>query len=109
MPDSERTRTVYGQTGVVTPLWVWVLQRGTGLLLGPLVLAHIALPGGPFMAWLGTLLLLTVLAHAGIGIWRLAGMRGLGEAARAAGYVGMSVLLVVLAVLGAGVVVSLIR
>ena len=30
-------RIVFGRAFRVTPVWIWVMQRASGLLLGPLV------------------------------------------------------------------------
>ncbi|MCC6534401.1 MAG: hypothetical protein IT531_17755 [Burkholderiales bacterium] len=67
-------RTVYGRTLRVTPVWIWGMQRASGLLLGPLVLAHVAIPGLAGNAVLNTLLLLVVLGHGYSGVRRMAAM-----------------------------------
>lgn len=68
-------RTVYGRAGTVTPFWMWVFQRVSGLLLGPLVVVHILVPAAPFVTWVSSLLLAIILGHAFVGLWRLAAMR----------------------------------
>jgi succinate dehydrogenase hydrophobic anchor subunit len=69
------SRVVYGRAALVTPVWVWLLQRISALLLGPLVLIHVSLPGATHNPWVGSLLLLTVLSHGYVGLWRLIGRR----------------------------------
>jgi succinate dehydrogenase hydrophobic anchor subunit len=64
-------RTVYGREFKVTPLGMWLLQRASGLLLGPLVALHIWSPelarSRPFSA----LLLVIVLMHGYTGLRRI--------------------------------------
>jgi succinate dehydrogenase hydrophobic anchor subunit len=68
-------RVVYGKAGTPTPYWMWIFQRLSGLLLGPLVIVHMLVPDAPKIEWLSALLLLIIVGHAFIGIWRLAAMR----------------------------------
>jgi succinate dehydrogenase hydrophobic anchor subunit len=82
-------------------------QRVSALLLGPLVLVHIAVPQAPFMGGLGALLLVVVLVHGLSGLWRLAAMKSL-SAARQRLAMSISVAMTLaLAGLGAIVVASL--
>jgi len=64
-------RSVYGRAFRVTPLWLWGLQRASGLLLGPLVAVHLFIPGMAGQGWLNALLLAVVLAHGYSGVRRL--------------------------------------
>jgi succinate dehydrogenase hydrophobic anchor subunit len=93
--------------GHPTPYWLWVAQRISAVLLGPLVLAHITVPGAPFMGWLGLLLLAVVLVHVFSGLWRLAAMNGVSHAVYRAGYTLSVVVTLALAALGVVVVASL--
>lgn len=102
-------RVVYGQEGHITPYWIWLLQRVSGLLLGPLVLVHVLVPGAPFMVWLSAMLLGVVLTHAFIALWRLAAMRGVHEAVYRTVYVASLVLTLVLAGFGAALLASLVN
>src|SRR5215210_5270008 len=74
MPAS--SRTVYGREFKVTPLGLWLLQRASGLLLGPLVALHIWLPGLAKNHIFSALLLVIVLAHGYTGLRRIAVKRG---------------------------------
>ncbi len=96
------------QQGHPTPYWLWVAQRISAVLLGPLVLIHIAVPGAPQMGWLGLLLLVVVLVHSFSGLWRLAAMKGVSHAAYWAGYTISVVVTLALAALGVAVVASLV-
>src|SRR5580765_2865477 len=95
------------QQGHPTPYWLWVAQRISAVLLGPLVLVHITVPDAPHMGWLGLLLLVAVLVHSFSGLWRLAAMKGVSHAAYRAGYTLSVVVTLALAALGVAVVVSL--
>ena len=64
-------RTVYARAFRVTPVAVWVVQRASGVLLGPLVALHILVPGLAMNAALNALLLLVVVAHGYGGLRRL--------------------------------------
>jgi succinate dehydrogenase hydrophobic anchor subunit len=70
MPAS--SRTVYGRPLPATPVWMWILQRASGLLLGPLVALHVWLPGWAANRALSAVLLAVVLAHGYSGVRRLA-------------------------------------
>jgi len=65
-------RTVFNRTFRITPAWMWVLQRASGVLLGPLVALHIVMPGMARNAALNALLLAIVLAHGYSGVRRMA-------------------------------------
>jgi succinate dehydrogenase hydrophobic anchor subunit len=69
------SRIVYGRTGLVTPVWMWLLQRISAVLLGPLVFVHVSIPGAARNPWVDGSLLLVVLSHGYIGLWRLVGRR----------------------------------
>ena len=70
------SRTVYGRDFRVTPLWVWMLQRASGLLLGPLVALHVWAPAMASSRALNTVLLAVILAHGYAGLRRVATKRG---------------------------------
>jgi len=74
MPAS--SRTVYGRDFQVTPLWMWILQRASGLLLGPLVALHVWSPAMASSRALNGVLLAVVLAHGYAGLRRIAVKRG---------------------------------
>jgi hypothetical protein len=65
-------RIVYGRAFGVTPVWMWVMQRGSGLLLGPLVALHVWMPEMSHNRALNAVLLLLVVGHGYSGIRRLA-------------------------------------
>ena len=65
-------RTVYGRAFSVTPVWMWVAQRVSGLLLGPLVALHVWMPAMSHNRALNAALLLLVVGHGYSGIKRLA-------------------------------------
>lgn len=65
-------RIVFGRAFRVTPVWMWVLQRASGLLLGPLVALHVWLPEMSQNRALNAALLLLVVGHGYSGIRRLA-------------------------------------
>lgn len=69
------SRTVYGRIGTVTPLWVWLVQRVSAVFLGPIVLVHVSIPGAARNPWVAGSLLVVVLSHAYVGLWRLVGRR----------------------------------
>jgi succinate dehydrogenase hydrophobic anchor subunit len=100
-------RTVYGKTGITTPLWMWLIQRASGLLLGPVVFIHVLVPNAPFVVWLTALLLAIILAHGFIGLWRLAAMRRLTETISRYALAASIVFVVVIAVFGIALVSSL--
>ena len=70
------SRTVYGREFKVTPLWLWIAQRASGLLLGPLVALHIWAPELARNRAFSVLLLAIVLAHGYTGLRRIAVKRG---------------------------------
>lgn len=70
-------RTVFGRTFRVTSLWLWGLQRASGVLLGPLVALHMLSPSVAKHAGMNALLLGLVLAHGYSGIKRLATIKRL--------------------------------
>jgi succinate dehydrogenase hydrophobic anchor subunit len=74
MPASDRI--VYGRPFKVTPLWMWIMQRASGVLLGPLVLMHIWSPAMAASPVLNTILLAVILAHGYSGLSRIAVKRG---------------------------------
>jgi len=65
-------RTVFGREFKVTPLWMWILQRASGLLLGPLVALHVWTPALASNRALNAVLLAVVLAHGYSGLRRIA-------------------------------------
>jgi len=66
------SRIVFGRAFRVTPVWMWVMQRASGILLGPLVAVHVWMPQMSQHRALNALLLLLVLGHGYSGIRRLA-------------------------------------
>jgi len=68
-------RSVFGRSFRATPLWMWVLQRTSGVLLGPLVALHILVPGLAKHAVLNALLLVIVLAHGYSGVRRIGALQ----------------------------------
>lgn len=73
---SASSRTVFGRTFRVTPVWLWLLQRASGLLLGPLVALHVWAPGLAANRALNALLLAIVLAHGYSGLRRVVTAQG---------------------------------
>lgn len=65
------SRTVFGRAFRVTPVWLWVLQRASGLALGPLVALHVWVPGLASNRALNAVLLAIVLAHGYSGLRRI--------------------------------------
>ena len=65
-------RIVFGRAFRATPVWMWVMQRASGLLLGPLVAVHVWVPEMSNNRALNAALLLLVLGHGYSGIRRLA-------------------------------------
>ena len=65
------SRVVYGRSFRVTPVWLWLLQRLSGVALGPLVVAHIFVPDVGQHPVLKSILLMIVVAHGYSGIRRL--------------------------------------
>jgi succinate dehydrogenase hydrophobic anchor subunit len=79
-PLSPSTRTVYGRSFRITPLWLWALQRASAVLLGPLVALHMWAPGWSRSAVLDMALLAIVAAHGYSGMVRIAPGRRTGVA-----------------------------
>jgi hypothetical protein len=65
------SRTVFGRAFRVTPAWIWVMQRVSGVLLGPLVAVHMWMPEMSHNRALNAVLLLIVVGHGYSGIRRL--------------------------------------
>jgi succinate dehydrogenase/fumarate reductase cytochrome b subunit len=65
-------RIVFGRAFSVTPVWLWLIQRLSGLLLGPVVAVHMWMPDASMSRSLNALLLLLVVGHGYSGIRRLA-------------------------------------
>lgn len=105
MSMTER-RTVYGKSGTPTPVWMWIFQRFSGLLLGPIVLVHALVPRAPFVGWLSALLLVLILGHAFIGLWRLAAMRHLSSRLARYGAFASVLFVLVLGVLGVALIAA---
>ena len=66
------SRIVFGRAFRVTPAWMWVMQRASGLLLGPLVAVHMWMPDMSQNRALNAVLLLLVVGHGYSGIRRIA-------------------------------------
>lgn len=66
------SRTVYGREFKVTPLWMWLAQRASGLLLGPLVALHVWTPALAQNRMLNVVLLAVIVAHGYTGLRRIA-------------------------------------
>src|SRR3546814_14936395 len=68
---SASERVVYGRSFRVTPIWLWIAQRASALLLGPLVLIHVwGVTWSHHPAVLG-LLLLIIVVHGYSGLRRI--------------------------------------
>ena len=65
-------RTVFGREFKVTPLWMWLAQRASGLLLGPLVALHVWSPALASNRALNAVLLAVIVAHGYTGLRRIA-------------------------------------
>ena len=65
-------RVVYGRAFRATPLWLWLVQRASGVLLGPLVLLHMGSAAMAAHPVLNALLLAVVLGHGYAGLRRVA-------------------------------------
>ncbi|MDQ6621823.1 MAG: hypothetical protein M3Z31_19375 [Pseudomonadota bacterium] len=80
-------RTVFARSFDATPLALWLLQRLSGLLLGPLVAVHVLWPAvgksRPFLA----LLLIFIVGHGYSGVRRLRMRSGQARAITAAALV----------------------
>jgi succinate dehydrogenase hydrophobic anchor subunit len=70
MPASERI--VYGRAFKATPVWMWLAQRASGVLLGPLVLFHMWSGKTAATPVLNALLLAVILLHGYTGLRRIA-------------------------------------
>ena len=70
MPASERI--VYGRAFKATPVWLWLAQRASGLLLGPLVALHMWSGNSAGNSALNALLLAVILVHGYSGLRRVA-------------------------------------
>lgn len=66
------SRTVYGREFKVTPLWMWLAQRASGLLLAPLVALHVWTPALASNRMLNAILLAVIVAHGYTGLRRIA-------------------------------------
>ena len=100
--------TYYGKQAQPISFRLWLTQRLTGLLIGPLVLLHILMPGAPYMPWLGALLLLTILVHGWVALRRVTLTRGRPAGAQRLGLALSIVLLLFIAIVGGGIVLSLV-
>lgn len=100
-------RVVYGRAGTPTPFWMWVFQRLSGLLLGPLVLVHVLVVRAPFIAWVSALLLAIILGHAFVGLWRLAAMRRIPAPAAHLGLLAAVLFVLVVGVFGVALLLSI--
>lgn len=100
------SRVVYGREGQATPLWLWLVQRASAVLLGPVVIAHMAVPGGAVAPWLNALLLVIVLGHGFSGCWRLAASRGMQRFGFKALVTIAVILTLALAILGVAVLLA---
>jgi succinate dehydrogenase hydrophobic anchor subunit len=96
-PSTTGRREVYGRSARTVPLWMWLFQRYSGLLLGPLVFIHVLVPSAPFMVWLTSLMLAILLGHAFIGLWRLAGLK---QVSQTVSRYAIAITLIVIAVIG---------
>ena len=70
MPVSDRV--VYGRAFKATPVWLWLAQRASGVLLGPLVLVHMWSSATASNAALNAVLLAAILVHGYSGLRRAA-------------------------------------
>jgi succinate dehydrogenase hydrophobic anchor subunit len=100
-------RTVYGRSGSPTSLGMWLFQRLSGLLLGPLVFVHVLVPSAPKMVWVSSLLLAIILGHAFIGLWRVAAMRRFSLPVARLGVALTAAFVVVIGVFGIALLASL--
>ena len=64
-------RVVYGRGFRPTPRWLWLAQRGSGVLLGPLVLLHMMSSSLAGNRALNAVLLAMILLHGYSGVRRL--------------------------------------
>ena len=70
MPVSDRV--VYGRAFKATPVWLWLAQRASGVLLGPLVLIHMWSSKTSSSSVLNAVLLAIILVHGYSGLRRVA-------------------------------------
>lgn len=70
MPASDRV--VYGRAFKATPVWMWIAQRASGVLLGPLVAIHLWSSATAANGFVNALLLATILVHGYSGLRRVA-------------------------------------
>lgn len=70
MPVSDRV--VYGRAFKATPLWMWLAQRASGVLLGPLVAVHMWSSANAANGFLNAVLLAVILVHGYSGLRRVA-------------------------------------
>lgn len=102
----DHNRYSYGREGRLTPAGAWILQRVSAALLGPVVLAHVAFPRGTATVWLDVLLLVLVLSHGAVGLWRLAAAPGLSRMSYGLATVSGTIVVAVLAVIGLAIAFS---
>ena len=69
MPVSDRV--VYGRAFKATPVWMWIAQRISGVLLGPLVAIHMWSSATAANAALNAVLLAVILVHGYSGLRRV--------------------------------------
>jgi succinate dehydrogenase hydrophobic anchor subunit len=65
-------RIVYGRAFKATPVWMWLAQRASGVLLGPLVLIHMWSSNTAANSLLNAVLLAVILVHGYSGLRRVA-------------------------------------
>src|SRR5688572_18602534 len=65
-------RVVYGRRFKATPVWMWLAQRASGVLLGPLVLIHMWSAHSAGSRALNAILLAVILVHGYTGLRRVA-------------------------------------
>ena len=75
MPASDRV-VVYNREFRATPVWMWLAQRLSGVLLGPLVVIHMWSKSTAASAVLSAILLACILVHGYTGIRRIALKKG---------------------------------
>ena len=92
MPASNRT--VFGRDFAVTPLWMWMLQRASGVLLGPLVALHVWAPAMASSRMLNAVLLAVIIAHGYAGLRRIAVKRGQAGMTKAVAWLWCAIVLV---------------
>jgi succinate dehydrogenase hydrophobic anchor subunit len=106
MAFTER-RVVYGRAGTPTPWWMWAFQRFSGIVLGPLVFVHVLVPRAPFITWVSALLLVVILGHAFIGLWRLAAMRRFSNRVASLGVTASLLYILVVGFFGVALLISI--